>query len=58
MTVDDLTTELVAAGLPAGPIEDPFEAFIGSGRSGRGDLARRHRELKTEIAEGLTAREL
>lgn len=50
LSVDDLSAQLLAAGLPP---EDPLEAFIGSGRSGRGDLGRRHREI---LAEHLGAR--
>ena len=37
-------------------VEDPLEAFIGSGSSGRGDLSRRHREIRTEQTAGLAAR--
>jgi plasmid stability protein len=62
ISVDELSAELVAAGLPPdGRAEgepDPLEAFIGSGHSGRGDLGRRHREIKTEVTDGLAAREL
>lgn len=58
ITVDELSAELLVAGLPASPPEDPLEAFIGSGRSGRGDLARRHREIKSEITQGHAARDL
>jgi hypothetical protein len=35
---------------------DPLEAFIGSIHSVRGDLARRHRQMRPEPAEGLAAR--
>ncbi len=55
MNVDDLTAELLAAGLSS---EDPLEAFIGSIHSGRGDLARRHREINAEITAGPCARDL
>ena len=58
ISVDELSAELVAAGLPTEGEPDPLEAFIGSGHSGRSDLGRRHREIKTEITDGLTAREL
>ena len=44
ITVDQLVAEL-ANSLPA---VDPLEAFIGSGASGRGDLANRHREIRSE----------
>jgi hypothetical protein len=37
---------------------DALEAFIGSGNSGRGDLARRHREIRAEATRGLSARDL
>lgn len=62
--VDELTTELLKAGLvgqdqlPASSGEDPLEAFIGSGRSGRHDVARRHRELKAEVMGDRPARDL
>ena len=39
-------------------LSDALEAFIGSGASGRGDLARRHREIRAEMTEGLAARDL
>lgn len=53
-SVDALVAEMVARHLPPAPPagttegEDALEAFIGSGSSGRGDLARRHRELAAE----------
>jgi plasmid stability protein len=56
--VDALVAEFVAAQLPAETAEDPLEAFIGSGSSGRGDLARRHREIRAEMTDGLAARDL
>jgi hypothetical protein len=49
LSVDELSAQLLAASLPS---DDPLEAFIGSGRSGRGDLGRRHREI---LAEHLAA---
>jgi hypothetical protein len=55
MNVDELSTELLAAGLPG---EDELEAFIGSGHSGRGDLGRRHREITAELTGERSAREL
>ncbi len=55
LTVDELSADLLAAGLSG---EDSLEAFIGSIHSGRGDLGRRHREIKAEATEGLSAREL
>ena len=54
ITVDKLVADL-ANSLPA---EDPLEAFIGSGSSGRGDLARRHREIRSEQTASLPARDL
>ncbi|MEO8265757.1 MAG: hypothetical protein ABI706_09645 [Ilumatobacteraceae bacterium] len=44
ITVDQLVADL-ANSLPT---EDALETFIGSGSSGRGDLARRHREIRSE----------
>ena len=49
--------EVVAAHFPADE-GDPLEAFIGSGSSGRGDLARRHREIRVELTGGHAARDL
>jgi hypothetical protein len=50
VSVEELSAELLTAGLP---VDDPLEAFIGSGRSGRGDLGRRHREVLAEhLAKG------
>lgn len=57
-SVDALVAELVAAQLPAEAAENPLEAFIGSGSSARGDLARRHREIRAEMTDGLAARDL
>lgn len=53
--MDDLTAELLAAGLSN---KDPLEELIGSVHSGRGDLGRRHREIRTVITAGLSARDL
>lgn len=55
--VDEVAAELVSAGLDRSGTDDPWEAFIGSGHSGRGDLARRHREILTEDSAGKTARD-
>jgi hypothetical protein len=52
--VDQLVADL-ASTLPAG---DPLENFIGSGSSGRSDLARRHREIRSEQTAGIPARDL
>jgi hypothetical protein len=54
ITVDQLVTDL-ANSLPT---DDPLEAFIGSGSSGRDDLARRHREIRSEQTAGLPERDL
>ncbi len=53
ITVDQLVTDL-ANSLPT---DDPLEAFIGSGSSGRDDLARRHREIRSEQTAGLPERD-
>lgn len=55
VSMDDLTAELLAAGLSN---KDPLEELIGSVHSGRGDLGRRHREIRTVITAGLSARDL
>lgn len=57
VSVEDLSAELLAAGLDVEEI-DALEAFIGSGHSRRGDLARRHREIRAEASAGRTARDL
>ena len=53
ISVEALIAEL-AENLPA---EDPLEAFIGSGSSGRGHLGRRHREIRAEETSGSAARD-
>lgn len=55
LSLDELSVELLTAGLEA---EDPLRAFIGSIHSGRSDLGRRHREIRAEATKGLTARDL
>ena len=51
VSVDDLSAELVAAGLPAGSDPDPLEAFIGSGDSGDPTWAARHtHDLRAEAS--------
>jgi hypothetical protein len=50
ITVDQLVAEL-ARQLPS-VTDDPLESFIGSGASGRGDLSRRHREIRAEHLAG------
>jgi hypothetical protein len=59
MTIDQLITEF-AEDLPLGsPTESPQRlSFIGIGDSGRGDLGRRHREIRKEQTAGLAARDL
>jgi hypothetical protein len=51
---EQVAIETIASHLPD---SDPLEAFIGSGRSGRGDLARRHREIIAEDFADKTARD-
>lgn len=53
VTVEALVAELAQSF----PVEDPLDAFIGSGASGRGDLSRRHREIRAEKSSGMTARD-
>jgi hypothetical protein len=55
LSMDELSTELLAAGLSQ---DDPLEAFIGSGHSRRGDLGRRHREIRADVTKGRPAAEL
>jgi hypothetical protein len=55
VSVDELLVELLDAGLGSSPevsAQDPLEAFIGSGASGRQDLGRRHRQIRAELTEG------
>lgn len=54
VSVDQLSADLLAAGLR----DDSLAAFIGSVHSGRGDLGRRHREIRTKSTEELAARDL
>jgi hypothetical protein len=49
--------EVLVAHFPADD-SDPLEAFIGSGSSGRGDLARGHREIRAELTGGHAAGDL
>jgi len=49
LSIDELAANLLAAGLST---PDPLEAFIGSIHSGREDLGRRHRAIKSEMTEG------
>jgi hypothetical protein len=46
---------LVAVLAQSFPVEDPLDAFIGSGASGRRDLSQRHREMRAKKTSGLTA---
>lgn len=51
VSIDELTAELLAAGLHAGEDVDALEAFIGSGDSGDPSWAGRDtRELRAEAA--------
>lgn len=55
ITLEQLVAEL-ADSLPG---EAPKQqlSFIGAGHSGRGDLSRRHREIRAEQTAGHTARD-
>ncbi len=55
VTVAELIAQIASA---FSDQDDPLEAFIGSGSSGRGDLARRHREIRADQTAGLSARDL
>jgi predicted transcriptional regulator len=57
-TPEQVALEAIEAQLP--PEEEPgaLEAFIGSGASGRGDLALRHREILAEELADKTARDI
>lgn len=55
VSADEVVTEMLRAQLPR---EDALEAFIGSGSSGRGDLSRRHREIRREMTKDLRASDL
>ncbi|HEV8063368.1 MAG TPA: hypothetical protein VGP46_00995 [Acidimicrobiales bacterium] len=53
MSAEQLAIEAITAHFPAVGSEadgDALEAFIGSGHSGRGDLARRHKEIRAELS--------
>ena len=57
ITLDQLIEEL-ANNLPASTAGGEAKhrlSFIGVGHSGRGDLSRRHREIRAEQTAGLTA---
>ena len=53
-TVDHVIADLVSKL----PLQDPLEAFIGSGASGRGDLGRNHREQRADETKNFSARDL
>jgi hypothetical protein len=55
ISVDELSAQLLSAGLGG---TDALEEFIGSGHSGRGDLAGRHRQIAAEAFAGKTARQV
>jgi len=59
MTVAQLVAALVDDLPGGGPSVEPTPlSFIGVGRSGRHDLAARHREIRTEQTAGRPAREV
>jgi len=58
VSAEEVVADAVAAQFSAPISDDPLEAFIASGASGRGDLGRRHRLIRAEMTEGLAAREL
>lgn len=58
VSAEEVVADAVAAQLSAPISDDPLEAFVASGASGRGDLGRRHRLIRAEMTEGLAAREL
>ncbi|MGH9121512.1 MAG: hypothetical protein ACRDYC_06150 [Acidimicrobiales bacterium] len=61
ISVDEIAAETLTARFPievSGSGSDALEAFIGSGRSGRHDLGRCHREILTEVLASKTARDL
>ncbi|HTX01672.1 MAG TPA: hypothetical protein VMD59_23015 [Acidimicrobiales bacterium] len=55
LSVDELSAELLEAALASEEPADPLRAFIGSGRSGRSDLGRRHREIRAELTKDRSA---
>ena len=60
ITIDQLVAEIAADFADDAPESPPQRrlSIIGIGHSGRGDLARRHREIRTEQTKGLGARDL
>ncbi len=48
LSPEQVAIEMIESHLPLPAGTDALEAFIGSGRSGQGDLARRHREILAE----------
>ena len=56
-TPEQVALEAIEAQLPAEEAPDVLETFIGSGASGRGDLALRHREILAEEFSDKTARD-
>lgn len=60
ITIDQLVAEIAADFADDAPESAPQRrlSIIGVGHSGRGDLARRHREIRAEQTTGLGARDL
>lgn len=60
ITIDQLVAEIAAAFAGSASGDEPQHrlSIIGIGHSGRGDLARRHRAIRTEQTTGLGARDL
>lgn len=57
VSVDELVTEFAAA-LPLRVRSGERRlSFIGIGHSGRGDLGRRHRDIRAEDTAGMTAKD-
>jgi predicted transcriptional regulator len=52
---DKVVADMLTAQLPR---EEALDAFIGSGSSGRGDLAQRHRDIRVEMTKDLGASDL
>lgn len=55
ISTDELATEVLAAAVPPSvPGTRPL-TFIGIGNSGRVDLGTRHRDIRRELTDGITA---
>jgi hypothetical protein len=55
ITLDQLVAEIADTFPTANTAPKHRLGFIGAGHSGRGDLSRRHREIRAEQTAGLTA---